>query len=152
MNKEEMMGKEIGWDDQIENEGQDFEPLPEGEYEFTVAAMDRGRFPGSEKMAACNMANLDFLVKDAEGNERHIYDSLYLNSKAEWKLSQFFLCIGQKKKGEPLKPKWGEVPGSSGRIEIYIDEYTDKNGKPRKNNKVSRYLPHEPKKFQAGRF
>ena len=33
------LGKEIGWDDAIENEGT--EPLPEGTYEFTVASMER---------------------------------------------------------------------------------------------------------------
>uniref|UniRef100_UPI0006CF4189 DUF669 domain-containing protein n=1 Tax=Clostridium sp. NkU-1 TaxID=1095009 RepID=UPI0006CF4189 len=151
MNNEEM-GREIGWDDQIENEGQDFEPLPDGEYEFTVASMERGRFPGSAKMTACNMASLDLIVKDADGNDRHVYDTLYLNSKAEWKLSQFFLGIGQKKKGESLKPNWNTVPGSTGKLELYIDEYKDKEGKPRRNNKISKYLPYEPKKFEAGKF
>lgn len=150
MNEE--IGREIGWDDQIENEGQEYDPLPEGIYEFTVASMDRGRFAGSAKMAACNMANIDLLIKDADGNDRHMFDSLYLNSKAEWKLSQFFLCIGQKKKGEPLKPNWNTVPGSTGKLELYIDEYKDKEGKTRKNNKVSKYLPYEPKQFKAGTF
>ena len=51
-------------------------------------------------MAPCNVANLDLLIKDKDGKEHHVFDSLYLNSKAEWRLSQFFLCIGQKKKGE----------------------------------------------------
>ena len=45
------LGKEIGWDDAIENEGTEFEPLPEGTYEFTVASMERAHFGGSEKMA-----------------------------------------------------------------------------------------------------
>lgn len=151
MNNEEI-GREIGWDDQIENEGQDFEPLPAGEYEFTVASMERRRFAGSARMAACNMANIDLLVKDADGNERHVFDTLYLNSKAEWKLSQFFIGIGQKKKGEALKPNWNTVPGSTGKLELYIDEYKDRDGKPRKNNKVSKYLPYETKKFEAGKF
>lgn len=144
--------REIGWDDTIENEGQDYEPLPAGTYEFTVCSMERARFQGSEKMAACNMANLDLLIVDSEGRERHAFDSLYLNTKAEWRLSQFFLCIGQKKKGEPLRPNWNEVPGSKGKVELIINEYTDKNGNPRKNNKVSKYLPYEPKKFTAGSF
>lgn len=151
MNEE--MGREIGWDDQIENEGQDFEPLPDGEYEFTVASMERGRFPGSDRMSACNSASLDLLIKDTDGKEKHVFDTLYLNSKAEWRLSQFFLCIGQKKKGETLKPNWNTVPGSTGRVKVYIDEYTDKKtGKPRRNNKVSEYLPYAPKSFEAGKF
>ena len=50
------LGKEIGWDDAIENEGTEFEPLPEGTYEFTVASMERAHFGGSEKMAPCNLS------------------------------------------------------------------------------------------------
>lgn len=144
--------KEIGWDEEINNEGQDFEPLPAGEYEFKVASMERARFQGSEKMAACNMANLELLVTDKDGNERKVFDSLYLNTKAEWRLSQFFLCIGQKKKGEPLRPNWNEVPCSTGKVELIVNSYIDKNGNPKKNNKVSKYLPYEPKKFTAGNF
>ena len=40
----EDLGKELGWDDQIENEGQEFELLPEGTYDYTVENMARGRF------------------------------------------------------------------------------------------------------------
>ena len=144
--------EEIGWADTIENEGTDFEPLPPGTYHFTVNSMERARFQGSERMSACNMANLDLLITDEDGKEHHVFDSLYLHTKAEWRLSQFFLCIGQKKKGEPLKPNWNAVPCSTGRAEIIINEYTDKNGNPRKNNRVSKYLPAETKQFKAGEF
>ena len=144
--------REIGWDEPIENEGTDFEPVPPGTYEFMVYSMERGRFQGSEKMSACNMATLDLLIKDREGCEHHVFDTLYLHTKAEWRLSQFFLCIGQKKKGEALKPNWNAVPGATGKIELIINEYTDKSGNPRKNNKVSKYLPYAPKQFKAGDF
>lgn len=136
----EALGRELGWDDQIENDGADFEPLPDGEYDFEVRTMERGRFAGSDKMAACNKATIDCIIKDAEGKEHHVYDDLILNSKMEWKLCQFFLCIGQRAKGEKLKPRWNEVVGSTGRFKIYLNEYTDKNGKPRRNNKVDEYL------------
>ena len=149
----EELGREIGWDDEVKEEGGDFEPLPAGTYDFTIASMERGRFPGSEKMAACNKASLDLIVKNAEGKERHVYEDLLLNSKLEWKLSQFFTCIGQKKPGEPLKPNWGTVPGSTGKVELYINEYTSKStGKPGKNNKVDKWLPPEQKTFKAGDF
>lgn len=147
----EGLGREMAWDDEIEKEGDDFEPLPEGTYDFTVVSMERARFAGSEKTAACNMAKLDLLVKSAEGIERHIYENLLLNSKFEWKLGQFFLCIGQKKENEKLKPNWNAVPGSTGEAEVYIDEYT-KNGKKYKNNKINKFLPPEKKAFTAGKF
>ena len=132
----EALGRELSWDDQIENEGSDFEPLPDGEYDFEIRTMERGRFAGSDKMAACNKATIDCVIKDSDGNEHHVFDDLILNSKMEWKLCQFFLCIGQRKKGEKLKPRWNEVPGATGRFKIYVNEYKDKNGKQRRNNKV----------------
>ena len=33
--------------------------------------MERAHFGGSEKMAPCNMANLDLLIKDKDGKEAH---------------------------------------------------------------------------------
>ena len=154
MNEEFDKGKEFGWDDEIQNEGSDFEPLPDGEYDFEIRTMERGRFPGSEKMVACNKATLDFVVRDSEGKEHHVFDDLLLNSKMEWKLCQFFLCIGQRKKGEKLQPRWNEVVGATGRFRIYVNEYADKKtGKPRKNNKMDEYLPPEAvKQFKAGVF
>ena len=149
----EYLGKELGWDDQIENEGQEAELLPEGTYEYPGASRERGRYAGSDRMAACNCANLTLLIRNPEtGKDCRVFDTLYLNSKAEWRLSQFFLSIGQKKKGEPLRPNWAAVPTSSGKVEIEVHEYTDKNGKVRKNNQVAKYLPYEPKKFVAGKI
>lgn len=148
----EALGRELGWDDQIEKDGSDFEPLPDGEYNFEIRTMERGRFAGSDKMAACNKATIDCVVTDNDGNEHHVFDDLILNSKMEWKLCQFFLCIGQRKKGEKLTPRWNELVGSKGRFKIYINEYKDKNGKQRKNNKVDEYLEPEVKQFKAGDF
>ena len=147
------LGRELGWDDEVKEEGGDFEPLPAGTYDFTIASMERGRFPGSEKMVACNKASLDLIVKSAEGKERHVYEDLLLNSKLEWKLSQFFTCIGQKKPGEPLKPNWGIVPGATGKVELYIDEYKNKKTeKMMKINRIDKWLPPEQKTFKAGDF
>ena len=36
----------MGWDDVLENDGQEFITLPEGDYTFTVTAFERGQFPG----------------------------------------------------------------------------------------------------------
>lgn len=40
----------MDWNDTIESDGQEFIILPEGDYNFVVAAFERGRFPGSAKM------------------------------------------------------------------------------------------------------
>ncbi len=42
---------------------------------------------------------------------------------------------------------------STGKVEVMINEYVDKNGNKRRNNRVSRrYLEYEPKQFKAGVF
>lgn len=103
--------------------------------------MQRGRFPGSDKMCACNTAELTLVIVDNDGKEHQVFESLKLNSKMEWLLSQFFLCIGQKKKGEALRPNWNAVPGSRGMAEITVNEYKDKNGNAKKNNRSANTLP-----------
>lgn len=151
-NKSIDIGQELGWDDEISKESE-YELLPAGTYDFVVDSMERGRFGGSEKMAPCNMANLRLHVSDpTSGKSGSVFDTLYLNSKAEWRLSQFFTSIGQKKKGEPLRPNWTMVPGSSGKVEI-VDSYKDKTGNQKEGNKVKRYVPKdEPKAFTPGAF
>lgn len=147
------MGKEIGWDDEIEKESE-FILLPDGEYDFVVESMERERFEGSEKMSPCNMAVLTLRVKDpATGQPTTVKDRLYLNSKAEWKLSQFFLCIGQKKHGEKLKPDWAAVPTSTGRCKIVRHKYRGRDGSERESNQVQAYL-EKPKQmsFTPGEF
>ena len=57
----------MDWDDAIENDGQEFIILPEGDYNFTVTDFERGRFPGSAKMSACNKATLTLQVKTDDG-------------------------------------------------------------------------------------
>lgn len=148
------IGRELDWDDEIENEGEEFELLPEGTYDYTVESFERGRFSGSEKMAACNSANLRLQVFDpVSGRHGVVFDTLYLNSKAEWRISQFFLSIGQKKKGEAFRPNWNLVSGSSGKLEVSVNKYTDKNGNQRENNRVTKYLPQaEPGSFKPGEF
>lgn len=147
------LGTEIGWDDEIEQESQ-YVLLPEGEYNFTVAAMERERFEGSEKMGPCNMAILTLAITNPKtGSPVSVTDRLYLNSKAEWKLSQFFISIGQKKHGEKLKPDWSKVPLSEGRCKIKIHKYTDRDGNGKEINQVGSYLePKESPKFTPGEF
>jgi phage protein len=145
------LGYELNWDDEISQESE-FEILPEGEYSFSITKMEKARYDGSEKMAACNVAVIYLKVTNEEGLSGSVIEKLYLNSKAEWKLSQFFTSIGQKKKGEPLKPRWNEVTGATGKLKLTINKYTDKDGNSRENNRVDSFLPHEMKTYQAGAF
>lgn len=128
---------EIGWDDTISMDGEQFITLEEGDYDFTVTGFERGRFPGSAKIPACNKAVLTLTVNTAEGTANVKYD-LILWSSLEWKISAFFRAIGQKKNGEAFVPRWNQVVGSKGRARFKPRKYT-KDGEERTVNDVASF-------------
>lgn len=75
---EELKGRELGWDDEIEK-GADYVLLPEGEYDFTIESFERGRFEGSDKVPACPRAELKVKVEAPEGmclmNEKEVREA-----------------------------------------------------------------------------
>lgn len=143
--------REFGWDDTITKDSSDFILLPEGDYNFTVESFERARHTGSDKLPVCNKAILTLRVDAPEGTVK-ITHNLFLHSKTEGLLSAFFSSIGQKKKGEPLKMNWAQVPGSTGKCKIGIHTYT-KDGEERKNNDIKRFYPKEEgPAFKAGEF
>ncbi|RKM55435.1 hypothetical protein D6855_16000 [Butyrivibrio sp. CB08] len=139
----ELNNEALDWDGVLENDGSEFIVLPEGDYIFEVTNMERGSFPGSEKMCACAKATLTLKITDAEHGTVNVFDDLILHKKMEWKLSQFFRAIGMKKKGERLVMDWNKVVGSSGRVHIIVNKYTAKDGSQRENNKVSKYYDYD---------
>jgi len=143
--------RELSWDDEISKEDS-FVLLPEGDYNFTVESYERARHNGSEKIPPCNKAIVKIRVCSSEGDVT-LQHTLLLHTKMEWKLSEFFLAIGQKKPGEPLRMNWNQVPGSTGRLSLYIDTYK-KDGKEYQNNKIKQFYQKESggSRFQAGRF
>lgn len=143
--------REFQWDDTITKDAADFVLLPEGDYNFTVESFERGRHTGSDKLPACNKAILTIRIDAPEGTAR-ITHNLFLHSKTEGLLSAFFSGIGQKKKGEPLKMNWAQVPGSTGKCKIGIHSYM-KDGEERKNNEIKRFYPKEEgPAYKAGEF
>ncbi|MBR5948420.1 MAG: DUF669 domain-containing protein [Clostridia bacterium] len=140
------------WNDSIEKDSE-FTLLPEGEYDFTVEAFERGRHPGSDKLPACNKAVLTLRVFDSTGNTSKIIHNLFLHSKCEGFLCAFFTAIGQRKHGEKLQMNWNTVIGSRGKCKVYIDKYTGNDGVERQSNKIARFLePVEPKGWTPGDF
>jgi hypothetical protein len=128
---------EIGWDDTITQDPEEFPILPEGDYQFIVEKFERSRFNGSENIPACNQAKLTIKVFNQQV-ETHIVHTLLLHTKTEWALSQFFTAIGQKKKGEPLRMDWNRVIGASGKCKVIIKKY---NGND--YNNISKFYPLE---------
>lgn len=136
---------ELGWDEEIQNDGGQFILLEEGDYNFTVTAFERGRFPGGTKIPACNKATLTLTVQTTEGEVSVKYD-LILWSTLEWKISEFFRAIGQKKHGEAFRPQWNNVLGARGRARFKPRTYT-KDKEERQTNDVDRFYDYDPAFF-----
>lgn len=111
--------RELGWDEAIENDGPSYSLLPDGEYPFTVQGFERKRYNGGAKLPACPMAELKLLVMDpATGAQTICTHRLYLHTRTEGLLCEFFTAIGQRKHGERLVPNWASVAGASGRCKL----------------------------------
>lgn len=137
----ENTGRELGWNDVIENDGE-FTLLPTGDYPFTVTKFERGRFGGSDRMPPCNMATLTLEVRDpVSGSMATVTENLLLHTRMEWKLCQFFTCIGQRSHGEPLRMDWTRVPGATGWCRLMVNKWVGKkDGREMENNRVDRFL------------
>lgn len=133
---------EYGWEDEIVNEGSDFVLLSEGDYDFTVAKVERARHNGSEKVPPCNMAKVTFTIWGAE-DKTEITENFFLCNKFEWKLSALFLALGMKKHGKPLKMNWSAVPGAKGKCHVYIDSYKKKDGSDGQSNKIKKFYAYD---------
>lgn len=126
------------WNSEIKEDGQDFSPLPQGEYAFRVLKMDR-----TKASTGANMAKLELEVQ-GDGRTAKVYDNLVLQDNCEWKLSQFFRAIGQKKHGQSFRMDWNRVPGARGRVRLKVEEYEvqkgEHKGEKRQRNAVDSYL------------
>lgn len=130
----------LDWNSTIEAESS-FIVLPEGDYPFTIEKMERSRHNGSEKIPACPKAIVHFAVTAPDGKVVHVQENYLLHTKMEWKLSELFAAIGMKAKGEKAQMQWNNIIGKSGVCKLMINEYEDKNGNERENNKIDKLYP-----------
>lgn len=135
-------GYELGWDAEIENEGKEFVVAENGDYNFTVTGFERARFAGSSKMPPCNQAKLSIKLDMPNGEECVIKHNLFLHSKTEWKLCEFFTAIGQRKHGERVSMNWNAVIGAHGRCKVSKRSFKNKDGKDLWTNDIDKF--YEP--------
>ena len=134
--------RELSWDDEISNEGKEFTPLSDGNYDYTVKKVERTRSNGSEKLPACNMAKVTFSVWGSEG-EREITEFFVLHSKMEWKLSELFLSVGMKKHGEPLRMNWTGIVGHTGKCKVIQRNFKKKDGSEGITNSIEKFYAYD---------
>lgn len=150
----EVQGRELSWDELIENDSPEFITLPEGDYNFTVTGFDRARHNGSDKLPPCNKAVIHIKV-EGNGGISTVKHNLFLHTITEGMLCSFFTAIGQRKKGEKLVMNWNKVIGATGRAKVGINKWSNDDGKEFTNNEIKKfYAPDETQGvgFQAGRF
>ena len=134
----------LDWDSTIEDDGQGYVLLNEGDYDFTVTGFERGRHEGSAKIPACNKAIVTLSVNTPNG-VAEIKENLILYKTMEWKISAFFRCIGLKKHGERLVMDWDHVLGAAGRAHIIQREWIGTtDGLPHKGNNVGYFIDQIP--------
>lgn len=141
--------REFGWNDTIQNDST-FEVLPEGDYDFAVEKFERGRHNGSDKLPPCNKAILTIKVSNGQKSTT-LEHNLFLHTKTEGMLCQFFTAIGQRRHGESLQMDWNRVIGAKGRCKLTIREWTsNKTGEKMQSNQISRF--YEPAETSAQSF
>ncbi len=122
-----------GWNDEVDPTNRDFLLLPEGEAFFTVVKMARTRKEYG-KFGTINVAVLTLMCSTAvEGGEGsvEIKVQLGLHHDLDWKITQFFTALGQRKHGDEGKfvPNWAAVVDEVGRCRIEHRKFARKGDK-----------------------
>lgn len=145
----EELGRELGWEDTITKDADNFEPVPEGDYNFVIEKFERSRSSGEGKLPPCNMAVVYFKIQDRD-REITIRENYVLHSSLEWKLSELFRGVGLKNEGEPLRMNWSMLPGKTGKAKVGLKSGIKDPSK--RFNFIEKLYPYELPKFQPGRF
>lgn len=136
----------LDWDAEIEDTAPEFVTVPEGEYQFTITAMERGHFPGSKKIGPCNKATLSLKIYVPNGICTFKTDIL-LTSLLKWKIVQFFRSINMLEEGGKTVTDWDHVVGKIGRAKVKVRTYTTQDGEERSINDIDTFLPYDEAKI-----
>ena len=140
---------ELDWDAEIRDDSNGYAPLPDGDYIGRVLTVERDRHNGSPKIPPCPKAVVKLLLQAQPGRTREMTMNLFLHSKMEWKLSEFFRAIGQKKHGERLRMDWASVPGSRIRVNVKTTNSKGNDGKERSFTNVDHCYDYDEKSFPS---
>ena len=135
--------RSLDWNDTIENDST-FTLLPAGDYDFTVVKFERARHqPGpNSKLPPCNKAVLTIEVTDGQQRST-VTHNLFLHSRCEGMLCEFFTAIGQRRHGEPLRMDWTKVQGAHGRCKVGVRDWIGRDGQPMQSNEIKRFYEPE---------
>lgn len=134
----------LSWGSSISDDGNNNNgvTLPPGSYRFKVMSYQRKDFPGSAKMEACPYAEIMLEVDGGLLGKTTMFDRLYLLTRYQWKIFQFFNSIDLMRKGEKKCPPWDSMPGLEGVLSITNRTYIGRDGETHSGQNI-KYLPPE---------
>lgn len=147
----EVNERAFDWDDPVEKDSSEFVILPAGDYDFEVIDFERARYEGGSKIPPCNKAILKIRLTDGSQSTTVNYN-LLLYSTLEWKISEFLVAIGQKKKGEKATPKWNNMVGCTGRCKVKIRNWKNDDGELKQSNEIEKFYEKEQRDWKSGGF
>lgn len=138
----------MDWDADFEAQESDRNPvLPEGDYRFEIAKVERGRHNGQGKIPACNKATVTFRVFSPQGDVT-IKENYYLLNE-DWRIrmmTSFFASIGLADRatvesGGRIRPNWSnEIVGRRGVCHVAPRTY-QKDGQDYQTNNLKYLYP-----------
>lgn len=132
-------GKALGWNDTVEHDGGDWTLLPEGVYPFRVVSFERAHWGGSAKMPPCPQAKITIEVGDEEQSTTIVHN-LFLHTKTEGLLCDFFKGIGARKHGERMVMDWSKVVGATGRCRVAVRKWNGKDNSAHESNEIKKFI------------
>lgn len=146
-------GYELDWDSPIDQDEQQYQVLPEGDYDFIVDHVDKTYVgDNSEKYAGAKMATVYMNVQAGNGEEVSVRENFILHSNFAWKIGGLLVCVGLKKKGEPISGNyWSKLPGTRGRCKV-VQNASKKNPEQKFNNIQTFYAPNEKRDSGANKW
>lgn len=140
------LGVAFDWDDNAQVTDNQFELLPEGEYDYEVVGFKRERFGGSQKMNACPVAVLQLRCTNAEAQGTG-FCRLFLNSKVLWRITSFFKSCGLIPAGTPEGTSFPmslfeQVVGCTGKVKVTVTK-SESNGRTYENNEFQFVVPKD---------
>lgn len=129
-------GRTLEWDDTLDPNAGDFVMLEPGEYDFNVVKYEKLRYAGGAKLPACWQAKVEIVV-DGRATIQH---NLFLHSKTEGLLCQFFKAIGARMSGDRLQMDWNRIAGATGRCVIEHRTWKGKDGDERTDQQIKKFI------------
>lgn len=135
------MGAALSWDGEITRDGGGFTLLAPGTYPYVVTGFERSYHNGSANISACPMAIMTIEIDGGEQGTTTEQHRLFLNTKCEGLISEFFVSLGMKKRGETVKMDFDGAVGKRGMLKLANRVWVGNDGEERQSNEIKRFLP-----------